>query len=99
MGLVETIRAAHACPDTMAKAQEALTMVQQWCATPRMPGADTITRLAYRIHLGMTVQEAAAREYCYRWHLPLNQWVNHAQARSKARRITGAWPVPHLIGM
>ena len=111
--LVQTLRAAHACPETMAKAREALAIVQEYCDTPKMPGAQTLTRLAHRIYLGMNAQDAAAREYAYRWHLPLDQWANHAEARGtrgaalgrigKARAaslpVTGAWPVPHCIGM
>ena len=104
MSLYQSIRDAHANPETMAKAQTALAMVRSWSPTPRMPGADTITRLAHRIHCGMTTDEAAAAEYLYRWHLPLNQWVNFAQtdkprSRSACRTMTGAWPVPHCIGL
>lgn len=52
---------------------------------PRVPGMDTVIRLAIRLHTkGYTIQEAAAREYAYRWHLALRS------------RVFG---VPHAIGM
>ena len=38
---------------------------------PRVPGMDTVIRLAHRISRGHTVDEAAAREYVYRWHLAI----------------------------
>ncbi|RWP29509.1 hypothetical protein [Mesorhizobium sp.] len=51
----------------------------------RVPGMDTVCRLAVRLHTkGYSVQEAAAREYAYRWHLALQS------------RVFG---VPHTIGM
>ncbi|RWO06329.1 MAG: hypothetical protein EOS07_22080 [Mesorhizobium sp.] len=51
----------------------------------RVPGMDTVCRLAVRLHTkGYSVQEAAAREYVYRWHLALQS------------RVFG---VPHTIGM
>ena len=37
----------------------------------RAPGMDTVWRLAIRIGDGRTVEEAAAREYCYRWALAI----------------------------
>ena len=38
---------------------------------PRVPGMDTVIRLAVRIDQGRTIDEAAAREYLYRWNLAL----------------------------
>ena len=70
---------------------------------PRVPGADTLARLALRIDCGKPVREAAAREYVYRWHLASGVTI----ARDKTQRL-GAhvdhapWRVfgaPHLLGM
>lgn len=98
--LIQDIRAALANPETVAKAREAFAMVKQWSdSVTRLPGCGTVERLAVRIHHGMTIEQAAAREYAYRWHLPLNQWVNHAECRARSKPVTGAWPVPHLIGL
>lgn len=53
-------------------------------APPRVPGCDTILRLALRIDAGRTADEAAAREYLYRWSLALTS------------RLFG---VPHTLGL
>lgn len=37
----------------------------------KVPGADTTTRMAERIGFGLTPEQAAAREYLYRWNLAL----------------------------
>lgn len=50
----------------------------------RVPGMDTALRLAIRIECGRSVEEAAAREYVYRWHLALRS------------RVFG---IPHAIGL
>lgn len=51
---------------------------------PRVPGMDTIIRLAWRIECGRTIEEASAREYVYRWSLALNSPV---------------FGVPHALGL
>ncbi len=100
LSLVEEVRIAWADPEIMAKAGEAVDLVTDWLGSlSRMPGADTATRCAHRIYHGMTASEAAIAEYLYRWHLPLNQWINHTEAKARSRPVTGAWPVPHLIGL
>ena len=50
----------------------------------RVPGMDTVIRLAWRIECGRSIEEAAAREYLYRWSLALNSPV---------------FGVPHTLGM
>ena len=103
--VVSILRRAAANPATMEKASQARALVAGWCnQLDRLPGADTLHRLAYRIELGETVEESAAAEYMYRWHLPLNQWVNHAETdkrgnRNRNRNPLGAWVAPHAIGM
>lgn len=49
----------------------------------RVPGMDTVMRLAIRIDQGRSIEEAAGREYFYRWNLAL---------RSKT------FGVPHTLG-
>ena len=82
---------------------EAIAMVAGWCGRDKLEsmnsGSSALVRICWRMACGMSRDGAAAQEYIYRWHLPLNQWVNHAEAKSRAKPITGAWPVPHLIGM
>lgn len=104
--LIESVRHAMAQPATVAAAREADAMWRDWCAArqPRVPGIDTVMRLAVRIDCGATVEQAAAREYLYRWGLVLLQWVNFAEtdkprSRHSARRVNGAWSVPHAIGL
>ena len=56
------------------EAVEALAILRSWdrCSDmPRVPGMDTVIRLAVRIDQGRTIDEAAAREYLYRWNLAL----------------------------
>lgn len=49
-----------------------------------VPGMDTCSRLAIRIDCGKTVEQAAASEYLYRWHLALRSPV---------------FGVPHTLGV
>lgn len=56
------------------EALEALEILKTMCGgalPPRVPGMDTVTRLAWRIRCGRTPQEAATNEYVYRWKLAL----------------------------
>lgn len=106
MSLIQDWRAALQNPAAVEGARAALEMLKGWHESTvyRLPGCGTLDRLALRIHRGATVEEAAAREYVYRWTLPLLQWVNHAEtdkprSRHSVRCVTGAWSVPHLIGM
>lgn len=57
-----------------AEALQALEILKTMCGgtlPPRVPGMDTVTRLAWRIRCGRTPAEAASREYVYRWKLAL----------------------------
>jgi len=51
---------------------------------PRVPGCDTVIRLAWRMECGRTLQESVAREYIYRWSLALQSPI---------------FGVPHALGM
>ena len=48
------------------------------------PGMATVFRLAFRIYYGRIVEEAAGREYLYRWRLALQSPV---------------FGIPHPIGL
>lgn len=52
---------------------------------PRVPGMDTVIRLAIRIEQGRSIEEAAGREYFYRWNLAL--------------RSPRCFGVPHTLGL
>ena len=76
----------RAWPKHKAAAVEAKALLDSWCLEPlpRVPGMDTVLRLAVRIDCGRTVEEAAAKEYVYRWKLATDRW-----------RVFGA---PHALG-
>jgi hypothetical protein len=70
----------------------------QGIAPPRVAGMDTIIRLAWRIHCGRTVEQAAAGEYLYRWRLAIkapDQCIG-AMTRNPCVSIFGT---PHTIGL
>ena len=54
-------------------ALQSLAIYRSYCTRPipRVAGCDTSIRLAHRIAHGFTVEEAAAREYVYRWGLAI----------------------------
>lgn len=68
------------------QAEQAERILTDWCGRrlERVPGMDTVIRLAYRLYCGRTIEEAAGREYLYRWHLALQSPV---------------FGVPHPIGL
>lgn len=71
MTFIEELRAAEAKHG--AEACKAYELFTDYCGRimPRVPGMDTVLRLAYRISLGSTIEQAAAKEYLYRWNLAL----------------------------
>lgn len=84
MTLIESMN--RAWPKHAPAAREAYGKFSSYCAVllPRVPGMDTLIRLAIRIDNGRTVDEAAAREYVYRWNLALRSPI---------------FGVPHTLGM
>jgi hypothetical protein len=69
--LIESIRDAWAAHEP--EAREAYALFKSWAPrSGRIPGCDTALRLAYRIANRRTVEEAAAREFVYRWHLTVD---------------------------
>lgn len=82
-------------------AQLAFALFDSWCSDGmrnRVPGMGTTERLAIRLYQGRTVEQAAAREYLYRWHLAIlapDQCIGHS-VRNPCVSIFGT---PHTIGM
>ena len=69
------------------EAVAAFDLLYSWIDADRWtrgPGMDTHSRLAVRCWLGHDVEEAAAREYLYRWNLALQSPV---------------FGVPHTLGL
>lgn len=56
-------------------AHRAMILFREMCDydVPRVPGMDTAIRLAWRIECGRTEQEAAAREFVYRFNLAIDR--------------------------
>lgn len=82
--LIQTLN--EAWPAHADAAREAYALFVGHCGENRpirVPGMDTVYRLAIRIHCGRTVEEAAAREYVCRWSLALRSPV---------------FGVPHTLG-
>lgn len=73
--LVEDARLARRLH--LPEAQAASALFRSWCdhKLRGVPGLDTTTRLALRIYYGRTPENAAAREYIYRWSLALKSPV------------------------
>ena len=59
-----------------AAAETALALFRSMCEQPmpRVPGVDTVIRLAWRIECGRSPEDAAVKEYLYRWNLALKSW-------------------------
>lgn len=100
MSLVSQIRAAWTDPDIRAKSIEADVAFRELCTEDmaRIPGCDTVLRMSVRILHGQSAEQAAAREYAYRWHIFADRWVNHAESHSRGRLVPSIWTAPHLIG-
>jgi hypothetical protein len=90
MSLLRELEAAFNKHGTEAKS--AMALFEEYCGRtmPRVPGCDTILRLAHRIYHGMTVEETASREYAYRWHLALIPSPRNAEV---------VFGVPHPLGL
>jgi len=91
-------------------ADAAFALFRRYCngtVPPRVPGMDTAIRLAYRISLGQTIEDAAAREYLYRWHLAIKApdqcgatgRVSYDPRDRNPRACVSIFGAPHTIGM
>lgn len=96
------VRSAWAKPRNREAAGAAFARFVEWspnlAGRSRVPGMDTVLRMAVRIDVGRSSDEAAGREYLYRWNLFLDAMVNHLESKSSARGYS-IWPAPHLWGM
>lgn len=103
----EAAAAYHAHRD---KAFAAFAIYKQYCngrPPPRVPGMDTVIRLAHRISLGRSIEEAAAREYLYRWHLAIKApdqcgatgRISHHPLDRNPQACVSIFGTPHTIGM
>ena len=82
--LIQMVR--EAWPKHQEAASQAYETFVDYCglAPCRVPGMDTVLRLAVRIEAGRNVEEAAAKEYIYRWNLALQSPV---------------FGIPHTLGL
>lgn len=92
------------------EARAAFAIYRDYCGghvPPRVPGMDTVFRLAYRISLGRTIEEAAAREYVYRWHLAIKApdqcnatgRVSYEPRDRDHQACVSIFGTPHTLGM
>lgn len=67
----------------------------------RVPGMDTPIRMAWRLAHGKTIEEAAAREYVYRWHLAIKPFdqIDGATGYVGTGPACSIFGAPHTIGM
>lgn len=85
MTLIEEIRIAMR--DNIEPTKQAYALFIDHCegvSPGRVPGCDTIIRLAHRSYHGRGVESNAAREYLYRWSLAIQSPI---------------FGVPHTIGL
>jgi hypothetical protein len=80
-----------------AAANAAWSLLKTWYDLPitRVSGMDTVIRLAWRIECGRTVEQAAAREYTYRWNLAVRDF-DQCEGGNGAVSAFGA---PHPFGL
>lgn len=104
--LIQIWRSALGDPHCVDGARTALALFKSYCAEqlPRVPGMATGDRLAIRIHAGRSVEEAAAREYLYRWNLAIkapDQCIpagdNYRDRNPRA--CLSVFGAPHAIGL
>lgn len=108
MGIIQDWRAALAAHAGEARQAKVLLDSYVTAPLPRVPGMDTMSRLALRIFYGRTIEQAAAREYLYRWNLailPPDQVIQPDSDRNTAYwnrrddRAVSIFGTPHAIGM
>ncbi len=104
MTVIETLRAAW--PLHKTEAAQAFTLFDSWCSAAmrrRVPGMGTTERLTIRIYSGKTVEQAAAAEYLYRWHLAIKApdqcGATGAHDWRSPASCVSVFGTPHAIGM
>lgn len=104
MTFPEKIKAAWAKHETDARKAHALfkSHCADGCEPPRVPGMDTVIRLAWRIECGCTPEEAAAKEYGYRWMLAVSSdCLGYEMPDGRVVPRPGFWShqAPHALGL
>jgi hypothetical protein len=83
-------------------AQAAFTLFRSYCSQPmpRVPGMDTAARMALRFFYGRaaSIEECAAREYIYRWHLAIKA-PDQCIGGSMLDPCVSIFGAPHPIGL
>ena len=94
-GIVQMVRECMASHGAIAN--DAELMFSDWWnngAPPRVPGVDTVMRLACKAAAGRDASESAASEWLYRWNLALDSLQQNIEFG-----YTGlGWPAPDLLG-
>jgi hypothetical protein len=106
--LIDALRYAYEDHDSAIREAAALYLAMRPHPMPYVHGSGVSTRMAHRLICGYTIEQAAAREYVYRWSLTLDAWANTVSAeirdirfdgRSRQRWTGGAFGVMHTLGM
>lgn len=107
--MLDTWRRALNNPHVVEQAKLALVLFKAYLAAPlpRVPRMAAGDRLAIRIDAGRTVEEAAAREYLYRWELailPPDQAIQpdsdrHTAYWNRGNRAVSIFGTPHPVGL
>jgi hypothetical protein len=85
-------------------AVKAFDMFESWNAARMrgVPGIGTVERLAVRLYLGKTVEQAAAAEYVYRWYLAIKAPDQCFPAHGEylvRNPVVSIFGTPHTLGM
>lgn len=97
--LPELMREAWFAQKTAAQA--AFDLFDSYCSDGmrrKVPGMGTTERLAVRLHLGKTVEEAAAAEYLYRWRLAIKA-PDQCLVDTARNPVCSVFGTPHTIGL
>lgn len=97
MALVGDLKMAWSRHEKEALA--ALAMLESFGGNlPRVPGCDTSLRLAHRIYCGRSTEQAAAREYVYRWSLAIDAFASHVRTGGRPNPFASHY-APHAFGL
>jgi hypothetical protein len=99
MTSIETLRAAW--PIHKLDAGKAFDLFASYCSEygrRRVPGMGTTERLAIRLYAGKSIEEAAAAEYLYRWHLAIKA-PDQCLVDTVRNPVCSVFGTPHTIGL
>lgn len=93
----------EAWPAQKDNAALAFDLFDSWCSSGmrrRVPGMGTTERLAIRLHFGKSIEQAAAAEYVYRWHLAIKAPDQCMMPYNSTRDpVCSIFGTPHTIGL